>query len=336
MGPKKQQKGKGNEEEDVSTQELLTLYKKNCKVAQIPYSKGLEKLINDKLEEGVDLNEILLQEKLKEEGTIELCKALKSCNKGEGYKHLQSIRIWEGELCNQGIGSIYRFMLETKQYKISIIELINCSIGILGCEFLSRLLNPLTNFQIKVLTLDYNLFGNDGLNELMNSLNNNSTVNYLSLCYCGITADGVINLKNLFENPNSVLERLFIQGNPIENKGAVELLNSLSNKNELLLEEINMSNCSIGNDIDFINSLIGVMNSNNILCTINLKYNLISEEEFGMIVETLQTQKAAKDLHIFQFMIDEVYESKLFDKFFTCLKGRKKPKKKVIKKNNKN
>ncbi len=329
MGPKSKQKG--NEEEDLSTQELLTLYKKYCKGAQIPYSKNFEKLINEKLEEGLDLNEIVLHEKIKEEGAIELCRALKACNKNEGYKHVQSIRIWEGELGNQGIAAFYRFILETRQYKINVLEFINCNIGVLGCEFISRLLSPTTSFQIKFLTLDYNQFGNEGLAELVTTLSNNSVLTYLSLNYCGITADGIFILRNLFDNPNSLLERLFLQGNPIENKGAVELFNSLAGKNEIPMEEINISNCSLGNDSEFITSLQNLMNTNTVLSIYNLKYNLISEDEFLVILETLQTQKNAKDLHIYQYMIDEIYDSKLFDKFFNVLKGRKKPKKKIKK-----
>lgn len=331
MGPKKQQ-NKNGEEEDLSTQELLSNYKKLCRLSQIPINKPFEKLINSKLEEGSDLNELLLQDRIKEEGAIEICNALKACNKNEGYKHLQSIRIWEGELGNQGLFAFVKYMIEKKQYKISILEFINCSLGVLSCEFLSRLLNPMTSFQIKVLILDYNLFGNEGVNELMTSLSINNTVTYLSLNYCGITSDGVMILKNLFENQNSVLEKLYLQGNQIENKGVIELFNSLSNKEEFFLEELHLSNCTFGNDIYFINALIGLMNSNSNIHTYNLKYNFISEEEFSNIVDTLVSQKNSKDLHIYQFLIDESYDNKIYDKFFNCLKGRKKPKKKVQKK----
>lgn len=328
MGPKKQQKAKGNEEEDLSTQELLNLYKRFCKAAQIPHSKVIETAINEKIDDGSHLNEIVLQEKIGQEGAIELCRALKACNKGEGYKHLQSIRVWEGDLENQGVGAFYRFMLETKQYKINLLEFMNCNIGVLGCEFLSRILSPNTQFSIKIMTLDYNTFGNEGFAQLMSGLKSNSNINYLSLCYCGLTSEAAPLLKQLVDYQNSSLEKLFLQGNLLENKGAIELLNALQNKSESVLEELNICNTGVGNDPEFIQSFTDLINTHMNLSTYNLKYNLITESEFQLIIEALQAQKDSSDLHIFQIQIDEIYDTKKFDVFFNLLKGRKKKAKK--------
>ena len=99
-------------------------------------------MITEKLEEGSELNEIVLQEKLGEEGAIELCKALKDVNKNLGYKHLQSIRIWEGDLGNQGVAAFCRYISETGAEKLSLLEFMNCNIGVLGCEIIGRLLSP--------------------------------------------------------------------------------------------------------------------------------------------------------------------------------------------------
>lgn len=333
MGPKKQaKKGAKDEEEDTSTLDLLTLYKKYCKHAGIPHSKSLEKNINEKIDEGLDLPELLIDEKIGEDGAIELCRALKTTNKEEGYKHLQSIRVWEGNIGNQGLRAFYLYMVEKKNYKISTLEFINCLIGELGCEFISRMLNPTGSHNIKFLTLDYNNFGNKGMKQLCINMKFNVSLNFVSLNYCGITEEGVPYLKQIFENENSSIEKFSIQGNHIGNKGMAEFMNTLSDKEMIPLEDLNVSNTKIGNDEAFINSFIGMLNGNKTIHTINVKYNVISGDEFKKLIECLLAQKSKDDKHIYQIPIDEVYEQSDFKQYFDILKSRKKPKKKKPKK----
>lgn len=75
MGPKKKG-GKKDEEEDTSTQDLLTFYKKNCKEFEVPICKLLEARINEVLDEGDHLPEILINEKIGEFGARALANAL--------------------------------------------------------------------------------------------------------------------------------------------------------------------------------------------------------------------------------------------------------------------
>lgn len=332
MGPKKQKAKGKDEEEDTSTVDLLTIYKRLCRQNEIPHSKVIEKQINDKLEEDSHLQELLIDEKIGEESMIQFSKALKLTNKNLGYKHLQSIRVWEGNINNQGLRAFYTYIVETKNYNINILEFINCGIEKLGCEFISRMLNPTLSYNIKILILDYNKIGNEGLMELTKGLSYNSTINYLSLNYCEITNNGVQFLKSIFENDNSGLEKFYIQGNHIGNEGMSELLDLLSTKEELPLEEVNFSNTNIGGNISFINSLLLCMKNNKTIHTYNLKYNLISATEFRQLITLLKEQKSQNDSHIFQIQIDEVYEEIDFKAFFDILKSRKKPKKKNVKK----
>lgn len=327
MGPKKNQKsGKNPDEEDTSTEDLLFKYKKNCKLAGIPYSKNIENLINEKIDEGSDLNELVIHESIGEDGAIELCKALKEVNNKQGYKHLQSIRIWEGNLGNQGVAAFCRYISETCADKVNLLEFMNCNIGVLGCEIISRLLSPSTKINIKILTLDYNLIGNLGLKELANNLCLSNKLTYLSLNYCGIDSEGVDLLIKIFENETTSIEKLFIQGNCIGNSGITKLFNFLSLNNSLPLEELNISNTSIGNNSDLLKSILNIMSNNLNINSYNFKYNLITEIEFSQIVDLLTTQKSNKITHIYQFFVDELYSSVLFEKYFAAMKGRKKPK----------
>lgn len=331
MGPKKQKAKGKDEEEDTSTVDLLAIYKKLCRQNDVTYSKAIERQINERLEEDTHLQELLIDEKIGEESMIQFSKALKLT----GYRHLQSIRVWEGNINNQGLRAFYTYVVETKNFNVNVMEFINCGIGKLGCEFISRMLNPTLSYNIKVLILDYNNIGNEGLMELTKGLSYNSSINYLSLNYCSITNLGVQYLKSIFDNDSCGLEKFFIQGNHIGNESTAEILELLSSKEELPLEEINLSNTNIGGNATFINSLLLCMKTNKTIHSYNLKYNLISTTEFRLLIALLKEQKSQSDTHIFQIQLDEVYEEQDFKAFFDILKTRKKPKKKAVKKNKK-
>ena len=72
-----------------------------------------------------------------------------------------------------------------------MIELLNCNIGPLGCEFISRIFEPSLPCTMEILTLDYNNFGNEGLSNLLTYLPLNAILIYLSLSYCGIDEKGI-------------------------------------------------------------------------------------------------------------------------------------------------
>jgi hypothetical protein len=76
MGPKKKA-GKQGEEEDLSTKHLLFYYKKFCKELEIPPSKALIGKINEKLDEDLHMQEILVNEKMGEFGAKALADAMK-------------------------------------------------------------------------------------------------------------------------------------------------------------------------------------------------------------------------------------------------------------------
>ncbi len=79
MGPKKQPKGgKKPEEEDNSTKEFLTQYKKSCRELEFPIYKPLETKVNTLIEEGNYLNEILVIEQFGLAGIKTITKALKA------------------------------------------------------------------------------------------------------------------------------------------------------------------------------------------------------------------------------------------------------------------
>ena len=79
MGAKKKEgKAKQVDEDDNSTKDFLTYYKKFCKELEIQPFKNLETKVMELIEEGGHLNEILINDKIGEFGARALFNALKA------------------------------------------------------------------------------------------------------------------------------------------------------------------------------------------------------------------------------------------------------------------
>jgi len=52
---------------------------------------------------------------------------------------LKTLRILEGELGDEGVRNLVKFLIETNNSSIKIMEFLNCNINPLGCEFISRI-----------------------------------------------------------------------------------------------------------------------------------------------------------------------------------------------------
>jgi hypothetical protein len=138
------------------------------------------------------LNYILLNERVWKFRVRVLSLTLKGCKKdNKGMPILKSLRICEREIGDEWIRTIHQFIIETNNSLLNLIELLNDNIDLLGCEFISRIYEPSFPCNFKILTLDYNRFGNEGLNNLLNYLPTNTTLTYLSLNYCDINEKGI-------------------------------------------------------------------------------------------------------------------------------------------------
>jgi Ran GTPase-activating protein (RanGAP) involved in mRNA processing and transport len=153
--------------------------------------------------------------------------------------------------------------------------MLNCGIGWLGCEFIGRLFHPKLPTNLNYLTLDYNNFGNDGLNFLMAGLKGYDKIKYISLAYCGITEDGIKHMKEFLTSPSLELEKLILQGNELRNSGFNEMIDYLYNSN---IEEINLNNILIGNDTELMLKFTNLMAINKNLVGYQLRYNFIDDK----------------------------------------------------------
>lgn len=200
-------------------------------------------------------------------------------SKGKGYDHCKSIRIWDGNLGDEGVRAFYQFIVDTNKASISLIELLNCNIGPLGCEFISRMFDMSLATKITILNLDYNNFGNEGLYNLMSYIKDAKCLTYLSLGYCNIDENGVKYFNDFLTSSDLMLEKLILQGNPLKNDGAKELIQIL--RNNTSLEEINLNNTLFGNDVEVIEKLVGLMKGSENIIIYNMKFNFITDQ--GML-----------------------------------------------------
>lgn len=246
---------------------------------------------------------------------------------------MQILRIWDGDIGDQGARYLSIFVTETRNASLSILELLNCGIGPLGCVMISRMFEPSLPTKISILTLDYNNFGNEGLSELMNYIKFNKTIKYLSLAYCGIDENGIIHFDN-YINKTTTLESLILQGNPLKNSGVKQLITLLTSNESI--EEINLNNVLFGNGPEksdghdskeknqifdpegVIDDLSKLMQNREQLIVYNLKYNFITDRDFEYLLSTLKQCK-----HICVFSVDEKIKRELFDELLKTLKGKK-------------
>ena len=317
-GKKGKGKGKSKEKVDNPTANFLPAYEKACKENGVTPSKSLVTKVEQIMNEGEDLNEILVNEKLGELGARALAITLRCSTEGEkGVPILKTLRILEGELGDEGIRNLVKFLIETNNSSIKIMEFLNCNINPLGCEFISRIFEPSLPCSLETLTLDYNTFGNESLNNLVKYLPLNSTLKNLSLAYCDINEKGVRYLGDLITKSPS-LEKLILMGNPIKDEGVSDLFSFFKdNKN---IEEVNINNVEFGLNEDTINKLIYLVENNKNIVIYHCKFNFITVKNFESIVNTL---KDPNNKHIYQFNVDERYPKELFDDYFKALKGRK-------------
>lgn len=221
---------------------------------------------------------------------------------------------------DEGVRAFQQYMTDTFNSTVSIIELLNCGISPLGCEFISRMFHPQLPSKISILTLDYNNFGNEGLSYLMSNMKENRSLQYLSLAYCNIDEGGLKWFDDYLKSPSCNLKKLIIQGNPLKNSGVTALFTLLYLNYSI--EEINLNNVQFGNDPEgSVTHLAEFMGGHADLKAYSLKFNFINDEDFEVILKALRSESCK---HIYQFLLDEKVEKTLFDEYFKIMKNRKK------------
>ena len=110
------------------------------------------------------------------------------------YYSAKSIRLWKTGSADEGVRSIVAYLKINSN--VQILELLDNDITKLGCEFLSKMLQPEAKANLIILKLDHNSFGSEGVKNLSVGLVQNKTITNISLTYCNIDSEGA---RPLFE-----------------------------------------------------------------------------------------------------------------------------------------
>ena len=109
-----------------------------------------------------------------------------------------------------------------------MLELLDCQISPLGCEFLNQAFRHRVGGNLQMIKLDHNPIGSEGMNILAQGLGSNPEVILLSLTYCEIGPEGGDALFEVIIYQNSKLAELSLTGNPLTNDGIVPIFRGLA------------------------------------------------------------------------------------------------------------
>lgn len=329
-------KGKGKKDEviDNSTQHLFNMYRKFINEKQLKMYKPLEELFREKIKEEDHINEFNISGDLTFDEFSCIANALiavNDVNKKPGYKHINSLRVFDCLVYDEGFSFILKYFQTCNSSNLKILDMRNCRLGTGACKDLAEIMNPSNISDIQVLNLSYNSIKTAGLSELMISLKVNTSLNYLNLSYCDICSEGAYLFRDFFENDKNNLKSLDLTGNSIYSKGATDIFNCLSeNAKNVKLEEIILESCYITSDEEFTLSVTNCMKTCLDLGIFNLQLNHLNDDFLLKVFNVIKEQKEAevKDMHIYIFQVTPIFSDTIYQPFFKMMVSRKKPKKK--------
>lgn len=82
-----------------------------------------------------------------------------------------SLRLWKGKCQDEGVRIIVNYLLRNPN--CTILELLDCQITPLGCEFLNRAFTPRTGANLTMVKLDHNPIGDAGCALICEGLSRN-------------------------------------------------------------------------------------------------------------------------------------------------------------------
>ena len=159
---------------------------------------------------------------------------------------------------------------------VTALDVTNCAIGPLSCEFIGNIFGPGSRNFISKLKIDYNEIGDKGLEKLAVGLRTNTTLSQLSLGYCNITSEGARFLLEIVINQKTQLKELNLQGNHLRNYGVVILFRALSVNNSI--ESVDLTDNQFGEEETVIEALKDLVIRNKSIKHLNFTYNGFYEE----------------------------------------------------------
>ena len=188
-----------------------------------------------------------------------------------------------------------------------MLELMANEISPLGCEFIGKLLMPDMKCYLRVLKLDHNNFGSDGLKFIADGMATNKNIQSLSLTYCGICQKGARALFELLIYQASNLEDIDLSGNQLRNEGICEVLRGASIAKKL--NKLWIADNQFVEEDFVLDALESCMKKNTTLGQYNIKFNFISDYGVMRLVDCLEFASHVYTLEIPERISRETLEA---------------------------
>ena len=207
--PKKYPFGLSAEDVWEATRRLRQRYVLCCKAADVAPLRSLLEHIADCLEEEDLITKLVFSEEaISDAGTLALVQVL------QNYAYLRQLAFWRTNSQDRGLSTLASF-LSLNPAALTHLEFMDCRATAVSCGALGRALA--SNSHLKVLCLDHNKIGDQGVAHLAAGLVHNRTLAALRLKWTDCGDDGAVALADVLRQ--GALKELDLQGNLIGSKG---------------------------------------------------------------------------------------------------------------------
>ncbi|XP_036611595.1 uncharacterized protein LOC118847096 [Trichosurus vulpecula] len=206
---------------------FLKTYEKHCVQSQTSVCPAIKKALKTSIENEQILRKLMLvSPAVSPTGFPEVSlEPLLKTIRDERYMLGRELCIWGVKLKNSDVASL-AMLLELRgrtMYPFSTLEIINSRMDLWSVERLSK---SLLSSNLLSIVLDYNKFGNEGVDILMAGLEKNRKLKILSLRYCNLGP--AIGSKLGWAISQSAICELYLSGNYLQCSGALGLIRHIA------------------------------------------------------------------------------------------------------------
>ncbi|XP_068960510.1 uncharacterized protein [Petaurus breviceps papuanus] len=206
---------------------FLKTYEKHCVQSQTSVCPAIKKALKTSIENEQILRKlILVSPAISPTGLPEVSlEPLLKTIRDERYMLGRDLCIWGMKLKNSDVASL-AILLELRErtmYPFSTLEIINSQMDLWSVE---RLGKSLLSSNLLSIVLDYNKFGNEGVDILMAGLEKNQKLKILSLRYCNLGPASGSTLG--WAISQSAICELYLSGNYLQCSGALALIRHIA------------------------------------------------------------------------------------------------------------
>ena len=217
------------------------------------------------------------------------------------YQHCGSIRLWRGKCQDEGARHIANYI--TRFHNCTVLELLDCNLTPLGCEFLNRAFVPRIGGRLQMVKLDHNPIGDEGMKMIATGLSMNPEIELLSLTYCEIGPEGADGIFDVIIYQQSKLVELALSGNPLGNDGIIKVFQGLMAAKTL--SQVYLNDCQWDDSEEVLAAMKLAMTRNKTLGKYDLKHNSVSEEGVDEICDILTEAKHVTSLQLSEWITGE-------------------------------